>query len=77
MYVLLTYKCVCIIDRSALKFITWTSTDITATNELCVLPPDIAIKVAAKLGFSPVDYETLSAEEAESRMLNVCLSIFL
>lgn len=57
--------------RSALKFITWTSTDLSAGDELCVLPPDVSIKVASELGFDSVEYSEISAVEAESHMLAV------
>ena len=67
--------------RCALKFITWTSTDVPScdsgasqldfSDELCVLPPDISIKIATELGFDAVKYEEISAAEAEKHMLEV------
>ena len=64
-----------------MKFITWTSTDVPScdseacqsdsSEELCVLPPDISIKVATELGFDAVEYKEISAAEAEKHMLEV------
>jgi len=58
-------------DKCALKFITWTSTDLSARDELCILPPVVSIKVAAELGFDPVEYNEISAVEAEKHMLQI------
>ncbi|XP_067933091.1 uncharacterized protein [Watersipora subatra] len=58
-------------DKSALKFIAWTSTDVSAKSELCVLPPDIACDLAADLGFDPVGYMVMTTSEAESYMLEI------
>jgi len=59
------------VHRSALKFITWTSTNLGVKDELCIFPPDISIKLAAYFGFDPVEYKEISAVEAEAHMLQV------
>lgn len=55
----------------SLKFITWTSTSMTESDQLCVMPPDLALKLAQHLGFDSLEYKTISAVEAEKHMLQV------
>ena len=56
-----------------MKFITWTTTSLHNTDDFCVMPPDVALKLARQLGFDTLEYSSLSPTEAESHMLEVNL----
>ncbi|XP_064640559.1 uncharacterized protein LOC135495658 [Lineus longissimus] len=63
------------LERSELRFITWTSTDVdpSSKSKLCCMSPHVAIEIAKALGLHTVQYEVLPISVVDDRMKQVRL----